>query len=541
MITNQFKSATQSATQSVTDATWSGESPININLRTYRDYPAEAKENAQTALNYADKNGWGDCGTPVGKARANQLARGEAISEETIARMASFERQRQNSTRKLGEGCGRLMWLAWGGDAGVEWATRKLKEIRRTEKFAEGMAHYTADGELYEGPTHKHNGRLMTGASHSEDSEYLYHKEELAKVGPRGAIVPSKKAPASSTPNKNPEGKGTSKGDSSTSRGSVVPAAVEETLQKKADDFNERYKKKLGYGVTVGQLKAVYQRGVGAFTSSSSPRVTSQQQWAYARVNAWLYIVKTGRPQNPKYVNDNDLLPGKHPKNGQTKKEEPKEKKLSVLFSEHFDEEKMALLHEEGHTIYIQSSSRIYNQSTNLSHKLRSSNLTEDNILYGDVAQLDKKYNFDLILTGEDTLLELLSVRGQNLNPKRILKSIPISSIEEAEIIEDIERNSTELKFVKVSFLYKYEEIPGIPAAESGSRTFCKRMLSNNRFYTLEEIRGLSNVHLEKMFANYGGLEPDVFLYRGGFYRQPGTLNTTPFCRHQWTLKIVMT
>lgn len=96
---------------------------------TYSDYPKEASENAKTALRWAEKNGWGDCGTPVGKARANQLANNEPISRDTIARMASFERQRKNSQTELGDGCGRLMWLAWGGDAGVEWASRKLKQI----------------------------------------------------------------------------------------------------------------------------------------------------------------------------------------------------------------------------------------------------------------------------------------------------------------------------------------------------------------------------------------------------------------------------
>jgi hypothetical protein len=100
------------------------------NLESYTDYPEQATENAKIALRYAEENGWGDCGTPVGKARANQLANREPISEDTISRMASFERQRQNSDRPLGEGCGRLMWLAWGGDAGIEWASRKLKQIR---------------------------------------------------------------------------------------------------------------------------------------------------------------------------------------------------------------------------------------------------------------------------------------------------------------------------------------------------------------------------------------------------------------------------
>lgn len=96
---------------------------------SYTDYPKEASENAKIALRWAEENGWGECGTPVGKARANQLANGEPISRETIARMAAFERHRQNSQKELGDGCGRLMWLAWGGDAGVEWASRKLQQI----------------------------------------------------------------------------------------------------------------------------------------------------------------------------------------------------------------------------------------------------------------------------------------------------------------------------------------------------------------------------------------------------------------------------
>jgi len=100
-------------------------------LRSYTDYPKAAVENAKIAVRYAEENGWGSCGTAVGKIRANQLANNEPISEETIARMASFERQRQNSDKELGDGCGRLMWLAWGGDEGVEWAQRKLEQLNK--------------------------------------------------------------------------------------------------------------------------------------------------------------------------------------------------------------------------------------------------------------------------------------------------------------------------------------------------------------------------------------------------------------------------
>jgi hypothetical protein len=100
---------------------------------SYTDYPKQASENAKAALRYAEEYGWKECGTPVGKARANQLANNEPISRDTIARMASFERHRENSNKELGDGCGRLMWLAWGGDAGVEWAARKLKQIDNTK------------------------------------------------------------------------------------------------------------------------------------------------------------------------------------------------------------------------------------------------------------------------------------------------------------------------------------------------------------------------------------------------------------------------
>lgn len=96
---------------------------------SYNDYPKSASENAQRALNWAEENGWGSCGTPVGKIRANQLANGENISRETIARMASFRRHQQHASVPYEEGCGGLMWDAWGGEEGVAWAESKLKEI----------------------------------------------------------------------------------------------------------------------------------------------------------------------------------------------------------------------------------------------------------------------------------------------------------------------------------------------------------------------------------------------------------------------------
>jgi hypothetical protein len=97
----------------------------------WRTYPKVIKENAQRALDYAEKNGWGSCGTPVGKKRANDLASGRPLSEETLARMASFARHLQYDNKELGDGCGKLMILAWGGREGIQWAQRELNRIRR--------------------------------------------------------------------------------------------------------------------------------------------------------------------------------------------------------------------------------------------------------------------------------------------------------------------------------------------------------------------------------------------------------------------------
>ena len=104
-------------------------SASNVELQSYSDYPAAAKNNAKRALKWAEENGWGSCGTSVGKQRANQLASGEGLTRSTIARMASFKRHQQNKDVPYSEGCGGLMWDAWGGSAGVNWAISKLKEI----------------------------------------------------------------------------------------------------------------------------------------------------------------------------------------------------------------------------------------------------------------------------------------------------------------------------------------------------------------------------------------------------------------------------
>ena len=88
-------------------------------------------------------------------------------------------------------------------------------------------------------------------------------------------------------------------------------AKTEESLSNKVESHNEKAPE--GRKATLGMLKAVYRRGAGAFSSSHRPGMT-RDQWAMGRVNAFLKLLKSGKPSNPAYKQDNDLLPAKHPR-----------------------------------------------------------------------------------------------------------------------------------------------------------------------------------------------------------------------------------
>jgi len=238
--------------------------------------PEYVATKACQAIKENEKRG-NPAGTQVGKVRAQQLCNRSEISLETVKRMKSFlERAATYNTGNWDDN-GTIAYGLWGGEDALTWVDKVLRSVEN---------------------------------------------QEMAEVGPRGGIRESEKAPKSDTPNPSPKGEGSAKGDASSTRGAEVTERVEEILKGKSDDFNEKYKDKLGYGVNVGMLKSVYQRGVGAYNTSHSPAVKSSEQWALARVNAFLYLVKNGRPENSKYTTDYDLLPSGHPKKEKMMEEE---------------------------------------------------------------------------------------------------------------------------------------------------------------------------------------------------------------------------
>ena len=104
----------------------------------YDDYPQTASNNAKRMIEWREKYGRDVVkgGTEVGWKRANQLANREAISVDVISRMAQFNRHRENA--KIADEYkdepwkdrGYVAWNLWGGTAGVDWAIKKMEELR---------------------------------------------------------------------------------------------------------------------------------------------------------------------------------------------------------------------------------------------------------------------------------------------------------------------------------------------------------------------------------------------------------------------------
>lgn len=94
----------------------------------------------------------------------------------------------------------------------------------------------------------------------------------------------------------------------------MISEKVKKALKKKVEEHNEKHGDDSRKKVTLRMLIAVFKRGIGAYNTNPSsvrPTVTSADQWAYARVNAFLYACRTLKFRGGKF--DTDLLPSAHP------------------------------------------------------------------------------------------------------------------------------------------------------------------------------------------------------------------------------------
>jgi len=102
---------------------------------TYSDYPKAVSAAAERGirLNEAVNN---KCATQVGKVRAQQLAQGKPVSEETIKRMFAYlSRAKAYYNPDDTEACGTISYLLWGGEPALGWSERKLAQIEREREL----------------------------------------------------------------------------------------------------------------------------------------------------------------------------------------------------------------------------------------------------------------------------------------------------------------------------------------------------------------------------------------------------------------------
>jgi hypothetical protein len=128
-----------------------------VELESYSDYPQGVKNNAKKGIELNKKSG-NKCATPVGKVRAQQLAKGEPISLSTIKRMHSYlsraeavYREKQNDSTA----CGNISYLLWGGLAALGWSKNKLRELGELEENEISIPNSSYPGESsgsYVGP-----------------------------------------------------------------------------------------------------------------------------------------------------------------------------------------------------------------------------------------------------------------------------------------------------------------------------------------------------------------------------------------------------
>ena len=98
---------------------------------------------ARRAIKLKEQGKAKGAGTQVGWTRAGQLSRGETLSLSTVKRMYSyFSRHEVDKKGKDWDNAespsnGKIMWLAWGGDAGFSWSRKIVNREKNMKKSLE--------------------------------------------------------------------------------------------------------------------------------------------------------------------------------------------------------------------------------------------------------------------------------------------------------------------------------------------------------------------------------------------------------------------
>ena len=105
---------------------------------------AGMKAAARRALKWRDAGMATGAGTPVGWGRASDIVAGRSMSLDTVKRMYSFFSRHE--VDKKGKDWnkpshGKVMWNAWGGDAGFAWSRAIVNKENKIEKDFDAPCH----------------------------------------------------------------------------------------------------------------------------------------------------------------------------------------------------------------------------------------------------------------------------------------------------------------------------------------------------------------------------------------------------------------
>jgi hypothetical protein len=95
---------------------------------------AGMKAAAKRALRWKEEGKATGAGTPVGWGRASDIVAGRSMSLSTVKRMYSFfsrhevDKKGKDFYNTSNPSNGRIMWDAWGGDAGFSWSRKIVKQ-----------------------------------------------------------------------------------------------------------------------------------------------------------------------------------------------------------------------------------------------------------------------------------------------------------------------------------------------------------------------------------------------------------------------------
>jgi hypothetical protein len=95
---------------------------------------------------------------------------------------------------------------------------------------------------------------------------------------------------------------------------------------------------------------------------------------------------------------------------------------------------------------------------------------------------------------------------------------------------EGKKQKSARKPIADIQIRYSYEVTPGLGAPIiSTTRRFCENLITLDKIYSRAEIQAISQ-----------RLGYSVWQRRGGFYTNPRTQVTTPYCRHRWVEQVVI-